>query len=314
MGTGWSRKLAALATAAAVVGSVSASASKEGDGDAPRGRNGKGGDGAGFDGQIQVPSAFARGSAFLLIGDEDCRMLYPRWVGMAEDTRDVEERASGVETSRFPIACAQSNGQVICKIFIDGFTLAFRAAVKTDTAKELSFGTAGGYIDTVIDLKERTATFKQTAPSGRSTVCKASYKSREDATEDVAKLDPAPNAGLPAKNRPNGMSSGGDRLTCMSRHASRAPKDPLTERRAPICSPCKDTCFFRGEDCKAGVCVVTEAAIARDWADSPSASGSTNGGGKKKRGKRLGQSCKTTSECEEGRVCSQRTARLRTCQ
>lgn len=315
MGRGWSRKLAALAMAAALVGSVSTSASKEGDGDAPRGRSGKGSDGPGFDGQIDVPGPFARGSAFLLLGDDDCRFLYPRWVGMAQDTRDVNERASGVETPGFPIACARSGQSVTCKVFVDGFTAAFSASVKAETASELRFGTAGGYIEAVVDLQKRTASFKQTAPSGRSTVCETKYKSREDAAEDVAKLDPAPpNPPRPAKARPNGMASDGDRLKWKSRHETLAPKDPLTGRRIPSCSACTNECGFVGEECKGGVCVYTGKGDDRGSESSSSSGPSTAVGGKKKRGKRLGQSCKTTSECEEGRVCSQRTPRLRTCQ
>lgn len=268
----------------------------------------------GFDGQIEVPAPFTRGSAFLLMGDDDCGVLHRHWLRMAQDTRDPEESASGIDTPGLPIACAKSKGVVTCKIFKDGFTAAFTAPITADTPAEFRFRTPAGYIDAAINLSMRTATLTQTA-YGRSTVCLVKYKAREDAVDDVARLDPAERA-LPSKNRPNGMESGGDRLKCKSRNDSRGPADPLTGRRPAVCSACTDRCRFAGDECIGGACVYTgkgRSVVFAPPSTSGPAMGSARGGGKR-RGKGLGQSCKSTSECEEGRVCSQRTPRLRTCQ
>lgn len=265
----------------------------------------------GFEGQIAVPTPFPRGAAFLLVGEEDCGVLHRHWLRMAQDTRDPEERAAGVETPGLPIACAQSGNALTCKIFKDGFTAAFTAAVTADSAAELRFRTPGGYLDAVVQRGRRAATLTQTA-YGRSSVCQARYKGPEEAAEDVARLDPA-ELELPVKGRGNGTKSGGDRLKCKSRHDARGAADPLTGRRTALCSPCTGSCGFAGEECRGGVCVYTGKG---DYvpASRPAAGPAAGSGGGKRRGKGLGQSCKTTAECEEGRVCSQRTPRLRTCQ
>lgn len=290
------RKLFAVALVTAIAATVSAA---QGD-DPPdvrggRGDSRKGSDGPGFDGQIEVPAAFSRGSAFLLTAKDDCRILFPRWTGMARDTRNVMEKAGGVETPTFPIACARSGSQLTCKIFKSGFTVAFNATVKADTSTQLSFGTSAGYISTVIDLQKRTATFKQTAPSGNATVCEATYKSREEATEDVAKLDPAPSAPLPPKDRANGTNSSADRLTCRSRHESLGPKDPVTGRQAPICSACTDACGFVGEECHSGTCAYTGKGDTRGD-DAPSSSPSAPGS-KKPTAKGIGDKCAHDADC-----------------
>jgi len=101
----------------------------------------------GFDGQIEVPAPFTRGSAFLLMGDDDCGVLHRHWLRMAQDTRDPEESASGIDTPGLPIACAKSKGVVTCKIFKDGFTAAFTAPITADTPAEFRFRTPAGYID-----------------------------------------------------------------------------------------------------------------------------------------------------------------------
>ena len=290
------RELLAVALVATVVATVSAA-----QGDDPTGiRGGKGGDrkgsdGPGFDGQVQVPAAFARGSAFLITATDDCRILYPRWNGMARDTRNVAEQAGGVETPGLPIACARSGTQLTCKIFKNGFTVAFNAAVKADTSTQLTFGTSAGYIDAVIDLAKRTATFKQTAPGGSSTVCEATYKSREDATEDVAKLDPPPSAALAHEDRPNGLSSSAKRLTCKSHHDSLGPKDPVTGRRAPICSACTSDCGFVGEECQSGTCVYTGKGDTRGD-DAPSSAPSAPDS-KKPTLKGIGDKCDHNADC-----------------
>lgn len=274
------------------------------------------GAGTGFDGQITVPGAFAPGLAFLLMGDDSCRFLYPFWMGMALDTRDVNERASGAETPGFPMACTRNGASLTCKVFKDGFTVAFNASVKTDNASQLVFGTAGGYIDTVVDLDKKTASFTQTAPSGKSKVCEMKYKRAPDAAEDVAKLDPPPASALPAKNRANGVSSGGDRLTCRSRNDSLAPKDPLTGRRVSVCSACTDNCYYVGEECKSGACVYTGNGIpggSNDDGPSRRPSSSNDPPKKKKKGKGLGQSCKASSECRSDLSCKAVSAKRSTC-
>lgn len=271
------------------------------------------GAGRSFDGQVEVPAPFARGSAFLLSGSDDCYFLYPAWTGMALDTRDERERAGGVDTPGFPMACARSGANVTCKVFKDGMTAAFNAAVKTDTAAQLSFATAGGYIDMVVDLQKKTATFKQTLADDTQS-CTMKYKSREEASDDVAKLDPPPASALPAKDRANGAISGGNRLTCKSRHDSLAPKDPLTGRRASVCSACTDSCSYVGEECKAGVCVYTGAGVMpRGSDDEPSSSRGSNDGPPKKKGKGLGQSCKSSSECRSDLSCKAVSAKRSTC-
>jgi len=61
-----------------------------------------------------------------------------------------------------------------------------------------------------------------------------------------------------------------------------------------------------------GVCRMAPPPNHSSSSSSSDTAGASSGG--KKRGKGLGQGCKSTSECEEGRVCSQRTGKLRTCQ
>jgi hypothetical protein len=261
--------------------------------------NEKAGRGSGFQGQIAVPPPFARGTAFLLMGSDDCYLESPwAWASMAQDTRNASERAGGLESPGLPIACVRTGQSATCKVFKDGMTYAFTAVIKTDTTSQLVLGTSGGFIEIAIDLQKRTGTFKQIDAEGQASTCAGTYKSREDAAGDVEKLDPAPGAALPAKDRANGMSSGGDRLKCKSRNQSSSATDPLTGRRAHVCAACSGECWFVGEECVKGTCVYTGKGDNRgSYGDESSSSGSSSKSDSKKQKKALGEKCQYNDDC-----------------
>jgi hypothetical protein len=262
------------------------------------GKSGGGAPGSGHEGQISVPPAFARGTAFLLAGENDCRLQAPwKWMSMAADTRDRSE-SNGLETPGFPIACARNGASATCKMFKDGLTFAFDLGVKTDTPAQLVLATQGGFLEIAVDLQKKTGVMKQTSPTGTSTSCgDLKYKSREDAAADVEKLDPPPSAALPTKDRPNGMSSGGDRHVCKSNHETPSAKDPLTGRRATLCTACSDKCGFVGEECKSGVCIYTGKGDDRGTYGDSSSRGSSAKPDAKKAKKGLGETCKFNDDC-----------------
>ena len=275
------------------------------------GGGGKGGGGTsgGFEGQIVVPAPFARGTALLLMGDDDCRITSPaQWVGMGRREEAPKNGSGSPDTPGFPIACARTGQNLTCKVFKHGMTFAFDTTVKAETPAQLKFGTTSGYLEMVVDLQKRTGTFTQTSPNGKSVaVCQVKYKSKEDAADDVAKFDPQPTS-LPAKDRPNGMSSGGDRHTCKSNFENLGAKDPLTGRAPFTCGACTPSdrlgggCGFVGEECKAGICAYTGKDADLLNAGSEPSGGSSGGGSKTaaKKGTERGRMCGKGSDCQSG--------------